>query len=560
MNKIFKTIALLIIAFTYNNTLQSQSLLKYKDDGNDLSPSETRFNNYDFNTENRMFRTLFYNPAMEHIISSDSLFQTNERRNYVGVNYSAAALPHDFLILEGNDFNNYSLNAFGVINPKDFGTLYGSIEYARGMDKNIGWNAIRYYDIFSPFITTDSVGGDSSWEMYSLSGGYGFNINRWTLGAEFSYKGEQAYRLTDPRIINTTSWVNLDFGVSYRFSNSIMMFNSGYERMKQYQTERYWMPGLQERFFQTYGFGMYNDKYSRVSFGYSRMAYVQEFSLGAAYILDFDKDSRISASVRYYRSWLKTEESSIINLYKSKTNYFIPTIEYKIQKGGFNLLAMTEANIRLRTGYENIYDQVLIDPSNNIYDNRLISTRQNYNARNIEALLQIKPSYEFSTKHELSLVAGSYFFQREEEYKSKTHHLLNQWVEPHLGLGYELKASRSEFNFSMLLSKKITTDKIYKVNLTSTDEIEYLDFQHAFNPFAFYANNYNAFRINAAYIQDFKPFAVGLKAEFMLCDGNRLDDVIYDKTIGYNNSVQMVSKTPDAYIEKFGKITLFVMF
>ncbi len=560
MNKIFKIIALFIIAFAYNNVLLSQSLLKYKDDGNELSPSEMRFNNYDFNTENRMLRTLFYNPVMEHIVSSDSLFQTDERRNYVGANYSTAILPHDFLILDGNDFYNYSVNAFGVVNPKGFGTLYGSIEYARGKDKNIGWNAIRHYDIFSPFITTDSVGGDSSWEMYSLSGGYGFNINRWILGVEFSYKGEQAYRLTDPRLINTTSWVNLDFGASYRFSNSILMFNGGYERTKQYQTEHYWMPGMQERFFQTYGFGMYNDKYSRVSFGYSRMAYVQGLKLGASYIHNFDNDSRLSASFAFYKNWLKTEESSIINLYKSNTNNFTSTIEYNIQNNGFEMLISAQADVRLRTGFENIYDQVLIDQSNNIYDNRLISTRQNYNARNIEASLQLKPSYIFSRIHKLSLVAGAYFYQREEVYRNRTHHLMNQWIEPHLGLGYDMKANRSELNFSMLFSKKITTDKIYKVNLTTTDEVEYLDFQHAFNPFAFYANNFDAFRVNATYIHDFKPFSVGLKAEFMLSDGDRLDDVIYDKTIGYNNSVPMVSTTPDAYIEKFGKITLFVMF
>ena len=559
MNNKFKITGLILLIFACDTALFAQSILKYKDDGNSLSPSENRANNYDFYSENRIFRDLFLNPVMEHVLNTDSILPKVSRRNYVGANYSQAALPHDFLCLEGNDFYNYSINAFGNINPNGFGTLYGSIEYARGMDKEIGWNAIRHYDTFAPYLTTDSMGGDSQWDMYHLSGGYGFDLGQWNVGVEFSYKGEQAYRLTDPRLINTTSWVNLDFGASYRFTNSLLMFAAGYERTKQYQTVRFWTPGMQDRFFQSCGFGLYNDMYSRVLMGYSRMSYIQGANLSTAYVRNFNKNHRLSASLGYSFKKLKTEESSILNLYHNSTTEIAPSIEYKMTSGDFNLLVNANGNVRLRVGRENIYDQVLIDPSNNIYDYRLISTRQNYNAKNIEALAQIKPSYKFAA-NEISIMAGAYFFQKEEVYKGKTHHIMNQWVEPHLGLGYELKASRSEFNFSMLLSKKITTDKIYKVNLTSTDEIEYLDFQHAFNPFAFYANNYNAFRINAAYIQDFKPFAVGLKAEFMLCDGNRLDDVIYNKQVGFGSGIQMVSKTPDAYIEKFGKITLFVMF
>ena len=544
----------------YGFTASAQSLLKYKDEGHSLSPSETRYNQFHFYSENRMLRTLFAHPVMEHVVAQDSLYESALRSSYVGVNYAAADLPHDFHIFEGNAFQNYSVNASGVVSPKGVGTLYGSIEYARGEDQGIGWSAIRHYDIFTPFLSTDSIGGDSKWDMYTLRGGYAFSLNRFNLGAEFSYKGEQAYRLTDPRLINTTSWVDFTTSASYRFDRSIVMLSVGYERTKQYQTERYWMPGLQDRFFLTYGFGMYNDMYSRVSFGYSRMSYIQGLKLRAAYVHDFGSHSRLTASMGLYNNELKTEETSIINLYRSTSTELTPSVEYQTKCGDFDLLLTAEANIRLRTGYENIYDQVLIDEANNIYDYRLISTRQNYNASNAAALLQAKPSYRFNAVHKLSLMGGAYFFQREEEYKAKTHHLLNQWIEPHVGLGYTYEHGASLIDVSLLYSRKISTDNIYKVNLTSTDKIQYLDFQQAFSPYAFYANEYDALRIHASYVHDLKKLSIGLRAEALLKNGHRLDDVRYDGRIGFASSAPTPTTNPDSFIEQWGKISLFVMF
>lgn len=562
MNRQYYLPATLLIVLL-STTASAQSLMEYKDEGESLSPSETRYEQIHFNSENRMLRTLFAHPTMEHLIAKDSmLFGAHARRNYVGVNYAEATLPHDFHPFEGNGFQNYSVNASGVIHKAKLGTLYGSAEYARGMDEGIGWSAIRHYDTYAPYLSSDSIGGDNSWEMYALKGGYAFTLDsRWTLGAQFSYKGEQAYRLTDPRLLNTTSWVNLDLSAAYAISSKQqLLLTVGYERNKQYMTERYWMPGLQERFFHAYGFGMYNDMYSRVSFGYSRMYYLQGVDARAAYIHRFNDHSRLTASMGFYHNEMKTEETSILNLYRSTTTEVTPSVEYSLKRGNFALLINAEAKLRLRTGYENIYDQVIIDKPNNIYDYRLLSTRQHYNAANTEGLIQAKPSYTIGKAHTLAAIVGSHYFLREEEYKAKTHHVVNQWIEPHLGLGYRYQKGTSSLDLSLLYSHKLPTKNTYKVNLVTTKKIEYLDFQHAFSPYAFYANEYDALRLNACYMHAFKPFSVGLRAEVMLRNGDRLEDVSYDGTIGFESTAPSISRTPDAYIERWGKVSLFVMF
>ena len=552
------------LIFILTSTFASaQSLLDYKDQGEDLSPSETRYQQFYFNSQNRMLHTLFSHPTVEHLIATDTTYSnTYMHRNHVSVNYAGASLPNDFHIFEGNNFNNYSVNASGVIHKEKIGTLYGSAEYARGLDKSIGWSSIRHFDTYAPYLSSDSIGGNVNWEMYAIKGGYGFSLNdRWSLGAQFSFKGEQAYRLTDPRLINTTSWLNFDVSASYSSSHKQqLLFTLGYERNKQYLTERYWMPGLQDRFFHAYGFGMYNDMYSRVSFGYSRMHYIQGFNARIAYIQPLENNSHIITSIETSYKDLKTEETSILNLYRSKTIQLNPSLEYQLKRGAFSLTVNAEAEFRIRTGYENIYDQIIIDKPNNIYDYRLISTRQNYNALNKGGLIQIKPSYNFSQNHTLSAIVGSHYFMREEEYKSKLHHVANQWIEPHAGVGYEYYNNKSTLDISIIYSQKTPIDNIYKVSLATTDEIEYLDFQHAFNPYAFYANEYDALRLNLCYIHNFNQFAVGLRAQAMLCKGQRLEDAVYNNKIGFESSAPTISPTPDNYIERWGKVTLFVSF
>ncbi len=555
-----RTLFLLVFICT---SASAQSLLEYKNQGESLSPSEARYNQFNFNSQNRMLRALFAHPTMEHQIASDTTHtHTYQRRNNVSVNDAGASLPNDYHIFEGNSFSNYSVNAYGVMHKQKFGTLYGSAEYARGLDENIGWSSIRDFDTYAPYLSSDSIGGNVNWEMYAIKGGYAFSLtDRWGLGAQFSFKGEQAYRLTDPRLINTTSWLNFDLSSVYTSNqNQQLYFTLGYERNKQYMTERYWMPGLQDRFFHAYGFGMYNDIYSRVSFGYSRMHYIQGYNARLAYVQPISKGSHIIASIESSYKDLKTEETSILNLYRSKTIQANPSLEYYFERGAFSLLFNAEAEFRIRTGYENIYDQVIIDKPNNIYDYRLISTRQNYNAFNKEGLIQIKPSYNFYKSHTISALFGSHYFMREEKYKSKPQHIANQWIEPHAGVGYQYRNKRSNLDLSILYSQKMSISNIYDVTIATTDKIEYLDFQHAFNPYAFYANEYQALRINLSYIHHFKPLSVGLRGETMLCEGHRLENVIYSNIIGFESSAPTISPNPDSYIERWGKLTLFVLF
>ena len=542
------------------NSVSAQDMLTFKNESARLSPSAIRYDEFDFSTENRMLTNYFSNPVFERIISLRKIDSTMmiQRRSYIAVNASAGGLPNDYKLSEGNNFTNYSIDGFGTLTLKEYGTLYGHAAYAKGCDKNIGWSGVRYADLYTPYITTDSLGGDINYDFYSISGGYAFNKSNWYFGLNASFRGEEAHRISDPRQLNLTSWINGDLGIGYVNNKSMFLFSVGYERNKQHHTVRYWRPGQQDRFFVSYGFGFFDDKQSKVSFGYSRMYYIDEVNTGITYRYNFNKKSLLTlgSSIKY--NMLKTEESDIRTLYHATTYQFNPNVEFRFENR-LKWLIYGEFDYKGRCGTENIFEQYLVDELNHVYDFRQISEQQNYNSSISHFLLQVKPSYKIRRKHTISLVGGVYGERREEQYKVGDHRIMNKWIEPHAGLGYEFKHKNSQLILSSIFSKKFSLKNLYDVDLNSSS-LEYLDFQHAFAPYAFYANEYCGLKLNISYIRVLNAFSLGVRFESFIRNGQRNSNVVYTKDIGHESSAPLISKDPDMYKENWGKIALFVMF
>ena len=113
--------------------VSAQFKSSYRDLGEQLTPSAVRYSEFDFYTEERLLTKFFANPAYNHKLTTDSI----EQRSYIAANGNYANLSNDYHIAEGNNFKSYSLDAFGVMSLKAYGTLSGQVEFAQGEDKNI---------------------------------------------------------------------------------------------------------------------------------------------------------------------------------------------------------------------------------------------------------------------------------------------------------------------------------------------------------------------------------------------------------------------------------------
>ena len=541
--------------------LKAQTTLLSERQKSDLSPSETRFEHHATDMDVRKLKQLYSNPAFYDLIQQEKeIVKVPKYRSSVYTGYANGEAKGDFLHYQGNGFEDFRLGASGEYSIRKIGTLYGSIQYSRGKHKNIGWSAMRYPELYLPYISTDSIGGDYNFEDYRVEGGFSFNINDWTLGIRGIFHGEQAHRITDPRALNNTTWLNVGVGVARTFNGHLLMVEGDFGRNKQNMDVRYWRPGEQDRFFICYGFGLYDVRESGVSFGYSRMFYIKEGNAHLTYQSPAGKPFTIYANLGYEYDRMKAEESDIQTLYYSKTNNLKPSAKIDWEASSSLLLSLwAESDWMHRKGFENIYERYLSDVANNIYDYRKVDTQQNYIFKQSNSLAQLRLRYKMTPKHTFGVQGGVSFFTRKEEQTKDKYSVKNITYFPHGKVDYRMEHKRSELELGVLYGKQLNAKHDYDVILKN-QSIEHLDFQQTFAPYAYFNSTYSSLQMSASYIYHFKKCGLGVTLKLMYVTGDRDKDAIYSQHIGFASTAPMISATPDKHDELWGSSSLFFIF
>lgn len=523
-----------------------------------LSPSEERYHTVNADLSLKSTAVLYANPVFTHWRSQNDT--TSHHRTaivYAGVGGGDA--KGDFIPYEGNGATDYRVGAYGEYTTLRSGTLSGNIQYAQGKHRNIGWSGTRLPELYAPYFSTDSCGGDFKFESYFAEGNYGFSLQRWTLGVKGSFYGEQAYRLTDPRALNNTTWLRFNAGAAHEMGSHLLMLDVGYGRNKQHMQLRYWRPGQQDRFFVCYGFGLYDTRQSGVSFGKSRMYYIDDYNARLQYLSPQDKSLRLHASLSYAYDHMKTEESDIYNLYESRSHHFCPMLRltYAHQPHWlFHLL--TEADINRRRGYENIIEEYLIDKENNIYDFRTIDTRQNYSRSTDRMMVALIAARQLGSV-QLALQGGFTASHYEEKYTAGDYRVSVKTLTPHAKASVEWAGRADGIALSLLYAHQGVGNHVYDVYMQN-QQIAHLDFQQIFAPYAFRCANLHYALANFTWQHHFKKVSVGMSAKFYLAHGERLQDVSYTGNIGFLSTAPMISPEPDKHRERWCNITAFITF
>ena len=356
MKQLFIYYIFSVVALVTVNAQSSQLVERHQEA---LSPSETRFNSHAEDMSVKYLRQLYLNPSFyEWVHTDDSTSQSGRYHSSVYTGFAHGRLDGDYLHYEGNAFNDYKVGAFGEYSIRNNGTIFGKVRYSRGEHKNIGWSAMRYPELYLPYISTDSLGGDFKFEDYQIEGGYAFSLDEWKMGVNGAFHGEQAHRMTDPRALNNTTWLNIGLGISREFNGHLLMDQGSFGRNKKHMKLKYWRPGQQDRFFVCYGLGLFDNRQSPISFGYSRMYYIMEGGARLTYQSPTDRPLTIFASLGYEYDRMKTEETNICDLYFSKTNTLLPTVMLNWKPSeSWKFSWWLEGHIDVRKGYENIFER-----------------------------------------------------------------------------------------------------------------------------------------------------------------------------------------------------------
>ena len=172
-------------------------------------------------------------------------------------------------VQDGNGTSSFLLNSesFQVSGPLRF---FGSATYSTGVRKKVGWCDVDDYQLLSPYLVADSVGGDYKNETYAFNGGVSYISGCWEYGIRAGYEGGVSYRQVDPRPLNTTSVIRINPGIVYQKGNWQLGAFGQYERYRQNVDIEIEKTDRKIYFHLLEGFGIYNKQFSALAESFTR--------------------------------------------------------------------------------------------------------------------------------------------------------------------------------------------------------------------------------------------------------------------------------------------------
>lgn len=573
---ITKVLSYIILAIfsSFVLPIYGQDASIYEWQTNALSPSEKRWSEFSTSVDARITSSLRQHPVY-HAMKNDetdsmktkrdsslpSIFYPHDKQNIVLTSYGKGKTDGDFIPYEGKSNEDWRLFGHGCHNFGKHGTLYGTIQYARGTHKEISWSAMRFPELYWPYTLTDSTGGDSKYEYYGIEGGYGVNLGKVYFGVIAQFDGELAYRMTDPRLKNNTTFLQLGFDAGFSSpKGQRLMADAKYLRNKEHESDSYWRPGEQQRFFTLYGFGLYDNKRSSVSMGRSRMYYVNGLKSHFSYASPTDKTVCTTINIGLNINKMNAEDSDFTSPYASKTTTFSPQIEFKWKINENNTISLFSDNhLEKRLGYERVFEKFITNTATSSYDYRQIAENQYYTLLTRQGLNALRYSVSLGKHHILGIQYGIGYFYRSEKNSFYDFSVANKNMINIPRFDYILSTKKHELSAGINWGHQKVKHHEYNVDI-KTSSIQHLDFQTCFAPYAYYASEYDILAADLTYIYYFKKLGIGMRLKYMNISGNRLDDVEYTKEIGFNSICPMISTQSDIHNEQWINGSIFVLF
>lgn len=534
------------------------------------SPLETEFLQTGLRPETRMRNVTLSNPAMMRLGMDErrSSFNDNPQapvRTYpivVALQGAGGKMKGDFIPMEGNHFEDYSVVANGVMRGEK-SMFYGKASFTAGSHRNIGWNAQRFPMTYWPYVVADSTGGNVSYETYNLLCAYSFRINRHVdLGFSGEYKGDFAFRKTDPRIENITSWLTFKGGMSCLLGGGHRIaLDVDYQLHRQHTDIKHFRSGQFAGFFMEYGFGMYDYIHSPI---YNSMKHQQhQHSYGANVIFSSNASRPLRATARmgYGFDEMNTEENiHKLNLYRAMTNQLRADASLLWNNPCWGVGLTGHWEMAQRKGREYVFERYVSATVDgvDVYDYRKIGQQDRYKMGTMEGNAQLKVSRYVGTGNTLSLLGGMEYLSREETYKEKNFEISNMLLTPQVGLEMKHVSRWVEARVTAAYARRTSPKDRYEVGVEMDRHTEY---QHAFSTYAYYAYEGDLVNLDAELAHTFSFARMGVQVQWMWMNGQRLGHVAYDAD-RYASQIPSVRKhtvgvQPDRHDQHWMKLTLF---
>lgn len=172
---------------------------------------------------------LYNNPALQP-------FHYNKSLSEIVFSYENQKSDNPQWIELGSGYRGGAFNASSYTRLGSHSVVWGQAGYNNGKRQDQQWSENADFTIIRPYVTADTIGGDMQCEQYTFRGGYAWQGDKWSFGAEMGYRSGLEYRDHDPRPKCTTLDVDFTLGISYHLSSGYII--GAYSSLSKYNQQQ----------------------------------------------------------------------------------------------------------------------------------------------------------------------------------------------------------------------------------------------------------------------------------------------------------------------------------
>lgn len=191
------------------------------------------------------------------------LFRPEENRTQAQVGVRVREEDDAYLPAEGKGLLQGEFTAHSRHSLDSTRRVEGWASYERGVKRAVNWNTSSDWDLLSPYITLDTLGGDLQKEQYRFAARFASCPGRFFYSLLADYRALHEYRDVDPRPRNITADLQLSAQGGIRRGAYALSLEAGYRRYKQNEDVEFMDPrGNNTSVLHYLGFGRYSTRFS----------------------------------------------------------------------------------------------------------------------------------------------------------------------------------------------------------------------------------------------------------------------------------------------------------
>lgn len=350
----------------------------------------------------------------------------------ISVGYAVRTSDEAIMTQEGKGQRGFSFDSRSYMPLSDRSVVWGRASYENADRLDVRWCDAVDYQLISPYVLGDSVGGDLSMQRYSFGGGYAAAAGRWRFGVSAFYRAEIDSRNRDPRLKVIVSDLDLRLGSSYALSQNYSIGLSAALRVYNQDNDLdFYNPVNNIRTYALTGAGTYSSRFSgnNSNASYSFVG----FSTGLQLHPSTEYGFAFSGGYSYYKMGQVLKDLNNLTLGEVSSHTFSAQAAKNFRIGSVSLGIVADVWWNRRIAGENLFGTSV----GNSYDK--ISTRYFYYNDKVDCNIRIPLEISFDDSGRLTVAPKLAFAYSHENYRRPHRDIEWRSISPALELTYVSK-------------------------------------------------------------------------------------------------------------------------